>query len=195
MNRLIVIMDMNIGFAKAGALYSPRTEALIQPIADFCEKMKRTGAKILALTDTHAPSDHEFTVFPPHCLSNSGEPEIVPELAPFCDWIVPKYTTGGFFELAEYQRTNPIFNWDDFEEIYIVGCCTDLCVNNFAIITQKFLESEYHFNRIRRVPQLILPLRLIETYDAIGHNADEINQFYQTQYLLNGFKTTYDEHA
>ena len=72
---------------------------------------------------------------------------------------------------------------------------TDLCVNNFAIITQKFLESEYHFNRIRRVPQLILPLRLIETYDAIGHNADEINQFYQTQYLLNGFKTTYDEHA
>ena len=58
MNRLIVIMDMNIGFAKAGALYSPRTEALIQPIAHFCEKMKRTGAKILALTDTQDRKAH-----------------------------------------------------------------------------------------------------------------------------------------
>ena len=76
MNRLIVIMDMNIGFAKAGALYSPQTEALIQPIAHFCEKMKRTGAKILALTDTHAPSDHEFTVFPPHCLSTGPNPSV-----------------------------------------------------------------------------------------------------------------------
>ena len=189
MNKLVIIMDMNVGFAKSGALYSPRTEAKIRPIAEFCRKMKEeSGATIVALTDTHSPADHEFNVFPPHCLEGGGEPEIVPELRPFCDWVIPKFTTGGFFEVQEFLKTNPVFNWSDFGEIWIVGCCTDLCVLNFAIIVQKYLENEYHFKRIERVPQLVIPFDLIETYDAEGHDAEAINSFYRSQYPLHGIK-------
>lgn len=189
MKKLVILMDMNVGFAKSGALYSSRTEAKIEPIAEFCRRMKHENeAKIVALTDTHDPTDHEFEVFPPHCLAGSTEPEIVPELLPYCDWIIPKFTTGGFFEVQEYLKTNPVFAWQDFAEIWVVGCCTDLCVLNFSVILQKYLETEYHFKRIDRVPQLIIPLDLIETYDAEGHDAEEINRFYRSQYPLHGIK-------
>lgn len=188
MNQLIVIMDMNVGFAKSGALYSPRTEARIEPIERFCRQAKSDGAKIIALSDTHSPADHEFTVFPPHCLENTSEPEVIPELAPLCDAVIPKFTTGGFFEVQDYLTERPIFEWRMFDEIVIVGCCTDLCVLNFAIITQKYLENEFHHGRIDHVPQIVIPMNLIETYDAPGHDADEINRFYANQYALHGIK-------
>lgn len=192
MNQLVVIMDMNVGFAKSGSLYSPRTEAKINPIGRFCRQAKADGAKVIALSDTHSPSDHEFTVFPPHCLAGTGEPEVVPELAPLCDAVIPKYTTGGFFEVQDYLKMHPIFDWNEFDEIVIVGCCTDLCVLNFAIITQKYLENEYHAQRSRHVPQIIIPMNLVETYDAPGHNADEINRFYAEQYTLHGIKVLHE---
>ena len=40
MQNLLVIMDMNKGFAKKGNLFSPRTANLIDPIADYCKKSK-----------------------------------------------------------------------------------------------------------------------------------------------------------
>ena len=38
MTNIVIVMDMNIGFAKRGSLFSLRTEKLIQPIADFCRE-------------------------------------------------------------------------------------------------------------------------------------------------------------
>lgn len=187
MKKLVVIMDMNVGFAKEGSLYSPRTEAKIEPIAAYVKAMKEAGAKVLALSDTHDESDAEFAVFPPHCIAGTNEPDVIPELKPYCDWIIPKYTTGGFFEVQEYLKTNPVFTWSDFDEIHLVGCCTDLCVNNFSIITQKYLEAEFHYKRMERIPSIHIHFDLIETYDAPGHDAEAINEFFKNHFPLHGF--------
>ncbi len=191
MINLVVIMDMNNGFAKEGALYSPRTEKLIQPIADFCKSKAETeGWTILALSDSHDPSDIEFGDFPPHCIAGTPESEVVSEIKPYCDLILPKYTTGGFFEIQEAAKSDPRYDLSSYDEIHVVGCCTDLCIFNFSLITQKYMEFNYHNKNIRKAPKIIVHKSLIDTYDTIGHSAEKLNQFFPGHMVLNGIEIT-----
>lgn len=192
MKNLLVIMDMNNGFAKKGALYSPRSEALIQPIADFCFEARTMGWTILALTDTHCEHDAEMEAFPLHSLAGTEEPEIVDELKPYCDIILPKYTTGGFFEVQEAARENPALDLMQYESIHLVGCCTDLCIFNFALITQKYMEYQFHMGRLKRVPDIVVRMNLVDTYDGPGHDAKALNEFFPDHMELNGIKVTYE---
>ncbi len=188
MTNIVVVMDMNIGFAKRGSLFSPRTEKLIHPISDFCREKSEAGWKILALTDTHDPADIEFGAFPPHCISDSGESEVVPEIKQYCDIVLPKYTTGGFFEVQEAAKDDSRLDLTGYDEIHIVGCCTDLCVYNFSIITQKYLELQYHHKRISRMPRIVAHKSMIDTYDTERHPAEEINHTFFGHIELNGIE-------
>lgn len=192
MKTLLVIMDMNNGFAKKGALYSPRTEALIQPIADFCFEAKAMGWTILALTDTHDETDVEMESFPMHAMAGTDEPEIVDEIKPFCDLILPKYTTGGFFEIQEAARENPAYDLTQYDNIQVVGCCTDLCVFNFSLITQKFMELQYHLGRLKKMPEIVVRMNLVDTYDSADHNAEMLNEFFPEHMELNGIRVSYE---
>jgi len=188
MTNIVIVMDMNIGFAKRGSLFSPRTEKLIQPIADFCREKSKAGWTILALTDTHDPSDVEFGSFPPHCLSESEESKVVPEIGQYCDITLPKYTTGGFFEVQEASENDARFDLRQYDEIHVVGCCTDLCIYNFSIITQKYLELQYHHKNISRMPKIFAHKAMIDTYDMEGHPAEAINQTFFGHIALNGIQ-------
>lgn len=188
MNKLLIIMDMNNAFAKSGSLYSPRTEKLIQPIAEFCKKVKQEGWTIIALSDTHDPEDAELSSFPEHSMAGTDGPEIVSELKPYCDFILPKYTTGGFFEMVEASKANKAYDLRNYDEIHVVGCCTDLCIFNFSIITQKHLEYEFHMKRIEKVPDIIIEMSMVDTYDGPGHDAEMINSYYPRHMELNGMK-------
>lgn len=192
MKTLLVIMDMNNGFAKKGALYSPRTEALIQPIADLCFEAKAMGWTILALTDTHDETDIEMESFPKHAMAGTDEPEIVDEIKPFCDLILPKYTTGGFFEIQEAARENPAYDLTQYDNIQVVGCCTDLCVFNFSLITQKFMELQYHLGRLKKMPEIVVRMNLVDTYDSAGHDAEMLNEFFPEHMELNGIRVSYE---
>ncbi len=189
MPNLLVIMDMNNGFAKKGALYSPRTEALIQPIADFCrEKAESEDWTLLALSDSHAATDIELKSFPPHCMAGTTESEVIAEIKPYCDMILPKYTTGGFFEIQEAAKSDARYELSNYDEIHIVGCCTDLCVFNFAIITQKYLEFAFHSKTISRMPKIVVQRSLVDTYDTDGHSAEMLNDFFPGHMALNGIE-------
>ncbi len=188
MKNLLVIMDMNNGFAKKGSLYSPRTEALILPIAEYCQEVKAMGWTTLALTDTHDTTDVEMGSFPAHSMAGTDEPEIVDEIKPYCDLILPKYTTGGFFEVQEAAKTNPAYDLTQYDEIHVVGVCTDLCVFNFCIITQKYMEYMFHMKRIAKMPEIVVHLNLIDTYDAEGHSAEMLNEFFPRHMELNGIR-------
>jgi hypothetical protein len=181
-------MDMNNAFAKEGSLYSPRTEKLIQPIAAYCEKVKAAGWTIIALSDTHDEHDVELQAFPEHSMAGTEGPDIVAELRPYCDYILPKYTTGGFFEMLEASKSNPAYDLRAYDEIHLVGCCTDLCIFNFAVITQKHMEYEFHMKRLDRIPSIVIEMPLVDTYDGLGHDAEMINAFYPRHMELNGMK-------
>ena len=102
-------------------------------------------------------------MFPPHCVEGSGEDEVVPELRPLRRprHVVRKRTFSGFHgtELEDVlARLAP-------DVVEVVGVCTDICV----LHTVAGLRDRGY--------EVVVRADLVETYDAPGHDADEVNRF------------------
>ena len=59
-NTDLFIVDINNGFAKGGALYSPRIENLINPIVNFTKSVSNDIKSIIAFTDYHTNKSTEL---------------------------------------------------------------------------------------------------------------------------------------
>lgn len=126
MANVVLVVDMLRGFCEEGRpLYVGETIRQIVPnVRRLLAEEKGKGSRIIFLCDNHAPDDKEFEMFPPHCIRGSEEAEIIPELCPFADEIIPKTRFSGFYgtDLDERLRAlNP-------DRIIVVGGCTDICV-------------------------------------------------------------------
>lgn len=150
---LIIVVDMINGFAKAGALYSNRVEQLIHKQSVFLSLMY--AAEKLFLCDAHPVEAEEFKIFPSHCLAGTEEAEIVDELKAYAQTIIYKNSTNGYLEKTFQQHINR----KTYKDIIIIGCCTDLCVQQLAIT----LKTHYHVQG--EAVNVIVPVDLVETYD------------------------------
>lgn len=161
--KVVIVVDMLVGFLRRGNLASPRLDRITAAVADHLRRERERGAELVFLVDTHAPDDPEFAMYPPHCVAGSGEDEVVPELADLAaaGHVVRKGTYSGFHgtELEGLlARLAP-------SEVEVVGVCTDICV----LHTVAGLRLRGYPVTVRR--------DLVETYDAPGHPADEVNHF------------------
>jgi nicotinamidase-related amidase len=161
--KVIVVVDMTNAFCRFGALASPRLDALTAPIRDHLAREIAVGAVPVFLVDTHAPDDAEFAMFPPHGIAGSGEDEIVPELQEFvtAGHVVRKSRYSGFHGTGLddlLRRLAP-------ELVEVVGVCTDICV----LHTVADLRNRDYPVVVRR--------DLVATFDAPGHDGDEVDRF------------------
>lgn len=163
MKRAMVIADAINGFLKFGNLSSPRMLRILPCLKEHLKQEIEAGSKIIFLHDNHDPNDVEFKMFAPHCIRGTDETKVVAELQPYTEHasLIPKTKYDGFFgttleeELAGYGP----------DEVILGGVCTDICVLHTA---------EGLINRGYRV---IVPRFCVETYDAAGHDGDEVNRF------------------
>ena len=103
----LFIVDMNNGFAKEGALSSPRVEKIINPIADFGKALSSKINTIVAFTDTHDKNSVELKSYPSHCLRGDKESQVVQELLSIENMnILEKNSTNGFFVLDMEKYKN-----------------------------------------------------------------------------------------
>jgi len=161
--KVVIVVDMTNAFCRFGALASARLDAVTAPIREHLARETAAGAVPVFLVDTHAPDDAEFAMFPPHGIVGSGEDEVVPELQEFvaAGHVVRKSRYSGFHgtELDELlRRLAP-------ELVEVVGVCTDICV----LHTVADLRN-------RDYPVVVLR-DLVATYDAPGHDGDEVDRF------------------
>ena len=133
-NTDLFIVDINNGFAKGGALYSPRIENLINPIVNFTKSVSNDIKSIIAFTDYHTNKSTELLNYPTHCIENTIECEIVDELK-FIEniKIVKKNSTNGFFALDDLSFNNT-------DNIIIIGDCTDICIYQLAITLKSYFN-------------------------------------------------------
>lgn len=171
----LFIVDMNNGFAKGGALYSPRIEALINPITKFVNKTHSSLNNITAFTDCHEKDCLEFSSYPSHCLNGDTESEIIDELKHFDSIkVLPKNSTNGFFALDN-------LNFDNVDNIIIVGDCTDICIYQFAVT----LKTYFIHNNINK--NIIVPINLVDTFDIPNiHSAKLLNIIFLNSMISNG---------
>jgi nicotinamidase/pyrazinamidase len=161
--RAIIVIDMLVGFCRRGNLASPRYDPMVPRMRDHLAAAEAEGVPLIFLVDTHVPDDPEFKMFPPHCVEGSGEDEVIPELQEFADrgTVVRKHTFSGF----RGTRLGEVLDSLHPDVIEVAGVCTDICV----------LHTVYDL-KVRGYDVLVHE-RLVETYDAPGHDAGEFNRF------------------
>lgn len=137
MKKALVVIDMQKDFV-SGTLANPDAQAIVSPIADF---VKNFDGDIFATRDTHAEnylSTAEGKNLPvPHCIKGTDGWQIVEEIATELEKknaIVLDKPTFGFLDWESLTG---------YDEITLVGTCTDICVvSNALILKAKFPESK-----------------------------------------------------
>lgn len=160
----LVIIDMVNGFAREGALQSPRVEALIDEIAKLSERCAKSEMIRIAFADCHTPESPELDSYPVHCIKGSRESQIVDEIKRAKGYIlISKNSTNGFLE-EDFQiwlQDNP-----QVDTFIVTGVCTDICIEQFSITLRAY------FNMLNKKLRVIVPINAVETYDFAMHNGD-----------------------
>lgn len=177
---VLVIVDMINGFAREGALQSPRVEALIPEILQLSEQCDKQGIAKLAFADCHTDVSPEFGAYPIHCITGTSESEIVDEIKAVSGYkLICKNSTNGFIEeefqswLKENHRVN---------NFIIVGDCTDICIQQFAISLKAW------FNRCNKISRIIVPMNAVDTYELGLHHGDLVNVMALYNMIINGIE-------
>lgn len=162
----LIIVDVVNGFIREGAMASPIIEGIVPNVAGLAEACKSRGISVAALADCHKENCAEFASFPPHCIENTSESELVDELKDKDCFIIKKNSTNGFHE-KEFMHAlvaNPAVN-----TFIVVGDCTDICVLQLCLTLKTWFTGQ------NRQSEIIVPVNCVETYDSPDHNADFMN--------------------
>lgn len=174
----LIIVDMINGFIREGPMMSERVEAIIPEIVELSKKCDKLKIQKIAFADNHTDVSPEFDSYPRHCLKGTSESEIVDEIKAAGGYVlIPKNSTNGFLEEAfqKWLNTN-----DQTDTFIITGCCTVICVQQFAITLKTW------FNKNNRYSRIIVPVNAVETYDLGPHDAELTNTMALYNMLING---------
>lgn len=164
---LAVFVDIINGFINEGAMSCPRVGDIIPPNAVLMKKCAESGMLAAAFADCHKKDAAEFMSFPPHCIENTSESEIVSELKDIGKYVlIPKNSTNGFHEekFRDLLECHP-----EIDTFIVTGDCTDICVLQFCLALKTY------FTQNNRIVKIIVPINCVETYDAPYHGSDFAN--------------------
>ena len=129
--KALIIVDMLKDFIEEnGSLYcGERARGIISFINKTLDNMRKEGAVIIFVADSHQENDLEFERFPKHCLEGTEGAEIIDSLkVEPTDYIVRKRRFSTFYD----TNMEEILKHEGIDEAYIVGVCTSICVMETA---------------------------------------------------------------
>lgn len=174
---IIFVVDMINGFVKEGALHDEVINTISSPIIQL---LKENEHRVIFVRDVHALHTREFLSYPTHCVSGTTESEIIDELKPYVYEEMRKNSTNTFTspDFEEFLETR-IY---DYEDIVITGCCSDICILQFALCLNAWLNE--HNEEEKRI---VIPIDCIDTYhiDEV-HDAMVANEFSISNMAMNG---------
>ncbi|MCF8018681.1 MAG: cysteine hydrolase [Vallitaleaceae bacterium] len=175
---ILAVIDMNKGFAEAGALYSPRVGRMIPEIVKLSDEALSKGMKVYAYTDHHPEDAKEFSAYPSHCVGNTEESELVDSLAAL--------ETKGLITIFK-NSTNGILAYNPaamdlgISSYLIVGCVTDICVYQYAVTLRAYL-NEHQLDG-----EVYVCESLVQTFDIEGfHHGDLMHDLFLKSMMDNG---------
>lgn len=204
--KAIVVTDMVNGFVHNGALASDRVRDLVPGISALVEHAYDNGVQgFLSVQDSHRADSLEFKSFPEHCVRGTREADLIPELSIWSFWksFRKDTLTAAFTKNSDYnswafnsvlmgmaEKRNPgasdFANPCNVNSIIVVGNCTDLCVYQAAMHIKQLYTDMHHDMEV------VVPVSLVDTYDAPGHDADFYNVTFLRHMALNGIRVVKD---
>lgn len=161
-------VDMNNGFVNFGAMANPLYMKLVPEQIKMFDKILRDDGQINFVLEAHDPNATEFKKYPPHCIKDTPEAEVIREFK--------RYTQIPGVRIFGKNSINGLFNEDAkkqirelkaLKEIIIEGVCADLCVMDFARDLSRYLDE------INREAKIFVVRNAIDTYDSPDHNREE----------------------
>ena len=172
MNRLLVVVDYQNDFVD-GALGFKGAELISSNIAKLIKEFRNKGDEVVFTYDTH-DEDYLNTVeginLPvPHCFKGSDGWQLYPEINALLEDAKVFYKPGfGSKELGDYIASI------NFDEIYLVGLVSDICVFSNAIVA-KASASPYTKIKVVRNATSSFDLNMQEkSFDVLKHLHIEI---------------------
>lgn len=167
--KFLVVVDMVNGFVKEGAMASQNIEHIVPEIEKLVKEYTFNSDKQVAFVkDVHEKSAREFGRYPVHCVKGTYESELVDELKKYENMSLTyeKNSTSAIFSKKFIDDINKMKNLKD---VYVVGCCTDICVMNLVIPLQNYFDEK------NKDISITVLKDAVETYDSPNHNKDEWN--------------------
>lgn len=139
MKKLLVVVDMQKDFID-GALGTKEARAIVGPASDYIKKALGEGVEVVFTRDTHHEDymdTREGKKLPvPHCIEGKDGWEICDELKPLAEGkLIFDKPTFGSVKLQEYAAK------EGFDEITLLGLCTDICVISNAMLMKAALPE------------------------------------------------------
>ena len=185
----LVIVDEVNGFCTVGAgnMAPPAPDAPIERMVAETDRIARAFAErrqaILAFLDTHQ-SDRPEPPYPAHCVSGTGEENLVPELAWLEDsphaTLIRKDCINGFVGAIEAayhgkhgQHHNKLVDWINahrLDSMVVTGICTDICVMDLVLT----LLSARNHGMVPTLTDIVVYEPATATYDLPGPVAADL---------------------
>ena len=130
--KLLVVVDMQKDFVD-GALGTPEAQAIVENVVNRVKEAKENGEQIIFTMDTHETNYLETmegkNLPVEHCISETAGWKLIPQLRPLTanTKIVQKPTFGS-------TQLSYLVAIEDYEEIELIGLCTDICVISNALL-------------------------------------------------------------
>ena len=139
MKKLLVVVDMQNDFV-TDALGTPEAVAIVPHVVGKVVEAVNAGDTIVFTQDTHGENymdTQEGRNLPvPHCIDGSEGWAIIPQLQEYTEGrLCLKKPTFGSTDLARYAVEG------GFEEIELIGLCTDICVISNAMLLKAALPE------------------------------------------------------
>lgn len=137
MSKVLVVIDMQNDFID-GALGTKEAAQILPKVVDKVKDAKEKGTTIIFTKDTHTTEyldTSEGKKLPvEHCIKSTYGWEINEKLLPYVNTIIEKETFGSV-DLPEMIK--------EYDEIEMVGLCTDICViSNALLIKAHYPEKQ-----------------------------------------------------
>ena len=179
---LLITIDMVNGFVKEGALAAPSIMRVVPRQVELLEDAmddKNTG--MVFIRDSHPVDAVEFKTYGVHCIEGTKETEVIDELKAYEPYALEylKNSTNLIFALGLQQDLIRFYN---LERIRIMGCLSEVCVENGAIGLRTF------FDQINKDVEVCVHADAIDTFNAPGHDADIVTDDALARMQANGIK-------
>lgn len=166
----VFLIDMNVGFCEEGNLADPTIKHIVPNIIPIIRAILEKGEGYFVVNDKHTTSSVELKRYAEHC-STEKESRTIKELE-----IYEKYATRTFYKnstcaLFASGMMEMLMEMISLKRVVIVGCCTDICIQNFAIALRNF------FDELNMDVEIIVPKNSVETFHIPQiHDREENNQ-------------------
>mgnify|MGYP002869863289 CR=1 FL=1 len=168
--KALFLIDMNNGFCENGNLADSSIKQIVPNIIPIIRETIEEGEAFFVVNDRHTKDSIELKRYPAHCMGDE-ESRTIKELA-----IYEQYATKTFYKNSTDAMFAPgvidtFLEMNNLKQVIITGCCTDICIQNFALSLRNFLDE------MNIDADVIVPKDAVETYHIPSvHDREENNK-------------------